>query len=56
VQIVRSNGRRELYDSLVFGNVTRIAKYGRLSIFGRPDGALFQVVCVNTATDRESPP
>jgi len=36
--------------------VTQIAKYGRLSIFGRPDGGLFQVVCVNTATDRGSPP
>jgi len=30
-EIVRSDGRRELYDSLVFANVTRIAKYGRLS-------------------------
>jgi hypothetical protein len=43
-EIVRSDGRRELYDSLVFANVTRIAKYGRLSIFGRPDGGLFEVV------------
>jgi hypothetical protein len=44
VEIVRSDGRRELYDSLVFANVTRIAKYGRLSVFGRPDGGLFEVV------------
>jgi diacylglycerol kinase (ATP) len=44
VEIVRSDGRRELYDGLVFANVTRIAKYGRLSVFGRPDGGLFEVV------------
>ena len=31
VEIVRSGGRRELYDSLVFANVARMAKYGRLS-------------------------
>jgi diacylglycerol kinase (ATP) len=44
VEIVRSGGRRELYDSLVFANVARMAKYGRLSIFGRPDDGLFEVV------------
>ena len=44
VEILRSGGRRELYDSLVFANVSRMAKYGRLSIFGRPDDGLFEVV------------
>jgi diacylglycerol kinase (ATP) len=44
VEILRTDGRRELYDSLVFANVARIAKYGRLSIFGRPDDGLFEVV------------
>ena len=44
VEIVRSGGRRELFDSLVFANVTRMAKYGRLSRFGRPDDGLFEVV------------
>ena len=43
VEIVRA-GRRELYDSLVFANVARMAKYGRLSKFGRPDDGLFEVV------------
>ena len=44
VEIVRSEGQRELYDSLVFANVARMAKYGRLSRFGRPDDGLFEVV------------
>ncbi len=44
VGIVRSGGHRELYDSLVFANVARMAKYGRLSKFGRPDDGLFEVV------------
>jgi diacylglycerol kinase family enzyme len=44
VEIVRSAGRRELYDSLVFANVARMAKYGRLSKLGRPDDGLFEVV------------
>jgi diacylglycerol kinase family enzyme len=33
-----------LYDSLVFANVARMAKYGRLSSLGRPDDGLFEVV------------
>ena len=44
VEVVRSGGRRESYDSLVFANVARMAKYGRLSKFGRPDDGLFEVV------------
>ena len=44
VGIVRTGGHRELYDSLVFANVARMAKYGRLSKFGRPDDGLFEVV------------
>ncbi len=44
VEIVRSGGRRELYDSLVFANVARMAKYGRVSNSGRPDDGLFEVV------------
>ena len=55
-EIVRSDGRRALYDSLVFANVTRIAKYGRLSIFGRPDGGLFEVVSRGHGHHGQSPP
>ena len=44
VEIVRAGGRRELYDSLVFANVARMAKYGRLGSSGRPDDGLFEVV------------
>ncbi len=44
VEIVRVGGRRELYDSLVFANVARMAKYGRLGSSGRPDDGLFEVV------------
>ena len=44
VEIVRSGSRHELYDSLVFANVSRMAKYGRLSRFGRPDDGRFEVV------------
>ena len=44
VEIVRSAGRRDLYDSLIFANVVGMAKYGRLSYGGRPDDGLFEVV------------
>jgi diacylglycerol kinase (ATP) len=44
VEIVRSAGMHELYDSLVFANVARMAKYGRISNSGRPDDGLFEVV------------
>ncbi len=44
VEIVRAGGEQELYDSLVFANVARIAKYGRMSNSGRPDDGLFEVV------------
>ena len=44
VEVLRSGGQRELYDSLVFANVARMAKYGRLSNTGRPDDGLFEVV------------
>ena len=44
VEIVRSAGEKELYDSLVFANVARMAKYGRISNSGRPDDGLFEVV------------
>jgi diacylglycerol kinase (ATP) len=44
VEIVRSGGMHELYDSLVFANVARMAKYGRISNSGRPDDGLFEVV------------
>jgi hypothetical protein len=50
VEIVRSDGRRELYDSLVFANVTRIANYGRLS-FGL-DGGLSEVVSCRILDDQ----
>jgi diacylglycerol kinase (ATP) len=44
VEIIRSGGKHELYDSLVFANVARMAKYGRISNSGRPDDGLFEVV------------
>jgi diacylglycerol kinase (ATP) len=44
VEIVPAAGEKELYDSLVFANVARIAKYGRISNSGRPDDGLFEVV------------
>ena len=44
VKIVRAGGEQELYDSLVFANVARIAKYGLISNSGRPDDGLFEVV------------
>ncbi len=44
VEILRTDGRRELYDSLVFANVARMAKYGRLSNTARPDDGQFEVV------------
>jgi diacylglycerol kinase (ATP) len=44
VEIVPAGGERELYDSLVFANVARMAKYGRISNSGRPDDGLFEVV------------
>ena len=44
VEIVRLGDRHELYDSLVFANVARMAKYGLISNSGRPDDGLFEVV------------
>ena len=44
VEIVSSAGGRARYDSLVFANVARMAKYGRISNSGRPDDGLFEVV------------
>jgi len=44
VEIVRAGGAQELYDSLVFANVARMAKYGRISNSGKPDDGLFEVV------------
>jgi hypothetical protein len=44
VEIVRAGGEQELYDSPVFANVARIAKYGRMSNSGRPDDGLLEVV------------
>jgi diacylglycerol kinase (ATP) len=44
VEIVSAAGERALYDSLVFANVARMAKYGRISNSGRPDDGLFEVV------------
>ena len=46
VKVVRAGHRPELYDSLIFANVARMAKYGRVSNSGRPDDGLFEVVSV----------
>ena len=55
VEIVRSAGEKELYDSLVFANVGRMAKYGRISNSGRPDDGFFEVVSCPTAGDGALP-
>jgi diacylglycerol kinase family enzyme len=44
VEISTAAGERALFDSLVFANVARMAKYGRVSNSGRPDDGLFEVV------------
>ena len=42
VEIVRSNDSHELYGSLIFANVDRMAKYGLISNSGRPDDGPFR--------------
>lgn len=42
VEIVHA-GRDERYESLIFANITKMAKYGLIST-GRPDDGLFEVV------------
>jgi diacylglycerol kinase family enzyme len=44
VEIAPAGRKRALYDSLIFANVARMAKYGRFSNSGRPDDGLFEVV------------
>ena len=44
VEIVRAGDRHELYDSLIFAYVARMAKYGQISNSGGPDDGLFEVV------------
>jgi diacylglycerol kinase (ATP) len=44
VEISTTAGERALFDSLVFANVARMAKYGRVTNSGRPDDGLFEVV------------
>ena len=44
VDIFPVGRERALYDSLIFANVARMAKYGRISNSGRPDDGLFEVV------------
>src|SRR4029450_6609636 len=44
VEIGHGGGKRDLYASLVFANVSRMAKYGRVSNSGQPDDGLFEVV------------
>lgn len=44
VEILRAGHQPALYDSLIFANVSGMAKYGRVGSFGRPDDGLFEVV------------
>ena len=44
VEISTAAEERALFDSLVFANVARMAKYGRVSNSGRPDDGLFELV------------
>ena len=50
VEIVRSNDRHELYDSLIFANVDRMAKYGLISNSGRPDDGPFRSGVLSACT------
>ncbi|APU17732.1 MULTISPECIES: diacylglycerol/lipid kinase family protein [Actinoalloteichus] len=44
--IVRPDGTRHRFDSLVFANIPEMAKYATLSEHGRPDDGLFEVVAI----------
>lgn len=44
VEILRTGHQPALYDSLIFANVSGMAKYGRVGSVGRPDDGLFEVV------------
>jgi diacylglycerol kinase (ATP) len=44
VEIAPAGRKPTLYDSLIFANIARMAKYGRISNSGRPDDGLFEVV------------
>jgi diacylglycerol kinase (ATP) len=55
VEIVAAAGDRKLYDSLVFANVARMAKYGRISNSGRLMTDSLKSCPVRTAGDGASP-
>ncbi|ASO22892.1 diacylglycerol kinase family enzyme [Actinoalloteichus hoggarensis] len=44
--IIRPDGTRHRFDSLVFANIPEMAKYATLSEHGRPDDGLFEVVAI----------
>lgn len=44
LEITRADGARAVLDSLILANITRIAKYGRISEAGFPDDGMFEVV------------
>lgn len=43
VDITRADGAHAVLDSLILANITRIAKYGRVSEAGYPDDGMFEV-------------
>lgn len=44
VDITRADGARAILDSLILANISRIAKYGKVSEAGFPDDGMFEVV------------
>ncbi|WP_129656968.1 diacylglycerol/lipid kinase family protein [Rothia halotolerans] len=49
-EIRRADGERALYDSLVFANVGKMAKYGRISHDAEPDDGRFEILAVPHAS------
>ncbi|MDQ1623951.1 MAG: diacylglycerol kinase [Actinomycetota bacterium] len=43
-EIIRDDGARAVFDSLILANVPAIAKYGKISETGDPDDGLFEVI------------
>lgn len=49
-EIIRDDGARAVFDSLILANVPAMAKYGRISETGAPDDGLFEVIMLPHAS------
>jgi diacylglycerol kinase family enzyme len=49
-EIIRDDGARAVFDSLILANVPAMAKYGRISETGDPDDGLFEVIMLPHAS------